>query len=182
LATLDYKAFESLDCTIKDGRMKVIFVEQDRCLACRNCERVCSFQEAGGFKRENTSIWVRVDMDRRAFFTLTCQQCETAACLNVCPPRALQRDPLTNAVIVDESLCVGCRMCVIACPFGCIQFEEKRHTVTKCNLCNGEPKCVQNCMAGALHYAEINMLAGIKRKKVDQRRVKGSNAPGGEKR
>ena len=149
--------------------MKVVFVDQDRCLACRNCERVCSFQEAGGFKREDTNIWVHIDLDERTFFTLTCQQCETAACLRICPPGALKRDPLTHAVTVDESLCIGCRMCVTACPFGCIHFEQTRHIAAKCNLCNGDPKCVQNCMAGALHYGDINKLAEIKRKKVDQR-------------
>ena len=156
--------------------MKVIFVEQDRCLACRNCERVCSFQEAGGFKREDANIWVQIDLDERSFFTMTCQQCETAACLRICPPGALKRDPQTRAVTVDESLCVGCRMCVTACPFGCIHFEENRHIAAKCNLCNGDPKCVQNCMAGALHYDEINKLAEIKRKKIDKR-LEGAGKP-----
>ena len=162
--------------------MKVVFIEQDRCLACRNCERVCSFQDTGGFKREHSNIWVQVDMQERSFFTLTCQQCETAACLLVCPPGALRRDPITEAVVVDESVCVGCRMCVMACPFGCIQFEEKRHVATKCNLCNGDPKCVQNCMAGALHYGEINRLADIKRKKIDRRLVKTTIPSSGERR
>lgn len=156
--------------------MKVIFVEQDRCLACRNCERVCSFQEAGGFKREDANIWVQIDLDERSFFTMTCQQCETAACLRICPPGALKRDPHTGAVTVDQSLCVGCRMCVTACPFGCIHFEETRHIAAKCNLCNGNPKCVQNCMAGALHYEEINKLAEIKRKKIDKR-LEGTGKP-----
>ena len=42
--------------------MKVIFVELDRCMACRNCERVCAFQETGGFRRENSNIWVQIDV------------------------------------------------------------------------------------------------------------------------
>jgi Fe-S-cluster-containing dehydrogenase component len=148
--------------------MKVVFVEQDRCLGCRNCERVCSFQESGGFKRENANIWVHIDMDVRTFFTLTCLQCETAVCLLICPTSALKRSPETNAVIVDEGKCIGCRMCVTACPFGCIHFDEKRRKAAKCNLCNGDPKCVQNCMAGALHYGDIKDLAEIKRKKMDK--------------
>ena len=152
--------------------MKVVFVEQDRCLACRNCERVCSFQESGGFKRENTNIWVHIDMDERTFFTLTCQQCDKAACLDICPSSALKRDVSTDAIIVDESLCIGCKMCVTACPFGCIYLAPSMKVAVKCNLCNGDPKCVQNCMAGALHYADINALAEIKRRKVDKTLVK----------
>ena len=148
--------------------MKVVFVEQDRCLACRNCERVCSFQESGGFKRENASIWVHIDMDTRTFFTLTCLQCHAAPCMNICPTAALRRDALTGAVVVDETLCLGCHMCVSACPFGCIFISPGSRLAAKCNLCNGNPKCVQNCMAGALHYADINTLAKIKRLKADK--------------
>ena len=148
--------------------MKVIFVEQDRCLACRSCEQVCSFQDSGGFRRENASIWVRIDLDFRQIFTITCLQCDLAYCMEACPTGAIQRDPGTRAVVVDEALCVGCRMCVNACPFGCMHFDAKRRIAAKCNLCNGDPKCVQSCMAEALHFGDINELAAIKRKKVDR--------------
>ena len=146
--------------------MKVIFVEPDRCLGCRNCERVCSFRDSGGFKREDTNIWVHIDLDQRSIFTMTCQQCETALCLEACPTAAIERDPETRAVVVDESACVGCRMCVHACPFGCIHFEGRRRVAAKCDLCSGKPKCVQNCMAGALHFGDINDLAALKREKM----------------
>lgn len=162
--------------------MKVVFVEHNRCLACRNCERVCSFQKAGGFKSENTNIWVQIDMDQRIIFTLTCLQCEVAACLNICPANAIRRDPHTGAVVVDENFCVGCRMCVFACPFGCMHFENLQHVAAKCDLCGGDPKCVKNCMAGALHYADINDLANMKRKKVDQTLPKTSPLHEGEHR
>jgi Fe-S-cluster-containing hydrogenase component 2 len=151
--------------------MKVIFVELDRCLACRNCERVCSFQEAGGFRRENSNIWVQIDLEKRSIFTMTCLQCETAFCLEVCPTKGLMRDPNTSAVVVDEADCVGCKMCVAACPFGSVHFENKRKVAAKCNLCHGDPKCVQNCMPGALHYSDINDLATVKRKHMDKKLI-----------
>ncbi len=159
--------------------MKVIFVELDRCLACRSCERVCSFQEAGGFKRENANIWVNVDLDRRSIFTMTCLQCETALCLEICPVEAIHRDPRTRAVVVDEARCVGCRMCVPACPFGNIHFENRRHVAVKCDLCGGDPQCVKNCMAGALHYADINELAEIKRRRMNGLLVQGEEGRSG---
>lgn len=152
--------------------MKVVFVEQDRCLACRECERVCSFQESGGFKRENANIWVNIDLEKRTIFTMTCFHCEDAACMEICPTSAIKRDQNTRAVTVDESECVGCRMCVEACPFGCIHFEINRRVAVKCNLCDGDPKCVKNCMAGALHYGNINELAAIKRGKTDKTLVR----------
>ena len=148
--------------------MKVVFVDPDRCLGCRNCERVCSLRGSGGFKREDANIWVHIDLDKRSIFTMTCQQCETALCLEACPTAAIQRDPATRAVVVDETACVGCKMCVHACPFGCIHFEGQRRVAAKCDLCAGNPKCVQNCMAGALHYGDINDLAALKREKMTQ--------------
>ncbi|MGD8446850.1 MAG: 4Fe-4S binding protein, partial [Desulfobacterales bacterium] len=83
----------------------------------------------------------------------------------------LIRDPKTHAVVVDEAACVGCKMCVAACPFGNIHFESKRQVAAKCNLCNGDPRCVQNCMSGALHYGDINDLAAIKRKQTDKKLI-----------
>lgn len=148
--------------------MKIIVVEQDRCLACRNCEQVCSFQGSGGFKHENANIWVHMDMDERTIFTMTCQQCETAVCLEICPTSAIRRNPTTRAVVVDEAICVGCKMCVNACPFGCIHFHGLRRVAAKCNLCDGDPECVKNCMSKALHYRDINELAAVKRKKTDR--------------
>jgi Fe-S-cluster-containing hydrogenase component 2 len=102
---------------------------------------------------------------------MTCLQCETALCLEVCPTDGLVRDPQTNAVIVNEAACVGCKMCVAACPFGNIHFENNRRVAAKCNLCYGEPKCVQNCMSDALHYADINDLSAIKRERMDQKLI-----------
>jgi Fe-S-cluster-containing hydrogenase component 2 len=55
-----------------------------------------------------------------------------------------------------------------------MHFENLQHVAVKCDLCGGDPKCVKNCMAGALHYADINYLANMKRKKVDQSLVKTS--------
>ena len=162
--------------------MKIVFIEQDRCLACRNCERACAFQDSRNFDRESTNIWVHVNMDHRTIFTLTCQQCEAAICLDVCPTAAITRDPDTDAVIVDEKTCIGCRMCVNACPFGCIHFDNAKHIAVKCNLCSGVPKCVQNCMSGALHYADINELAAVKRHKSNRPRRNAALLPAKEYR
>ena len=131
--------------------------------------------------RENANIWVHIDMDARTIFTLTCQQCETAVCLEVCPVGAISRDLDTGAVMVGETVCVGCKMCINACPFGCIHFDGAKRIVAKCNLCNGEPKSVQNCMSGALHYCNINVLAAIKRKKINKAQVRATQSQKVEK-
>jgi Fe-S-cluster-containing dehydrogenase component len=144
--------------------MKVVFVDLDRCFGCRSCEQVCAFQGIGDFKCERSNIWVLTSPAERAIFTLTCQQCENAVCIESCPTGALGRDPETNAVVVDTSICVGCKQCVMSCPFGSIHFDPEKRVVHKCDLCKGDPKCVQYCLAEALYYGDLDELLEMKRK------------------
>ena len=149
--------------------MNIVYVELDRCMACLSCERACLFHKSEHRAGSTANIFVNVDMERRQIFTGTCLQCEIAFCMAVCPVEAITRDPLTEAVVVDPETCIGCRMCVVACPLGYINLDDTLHRATKCDLCGGEPKCVQMCMARALHFDSLNSLAERKRKHPDLR-------------
>ena len=63
-------------------------------------------------------------------------------------------------------MCVGCGMCIIACPFGNIHMEPRIRVAAKCDLCGGRPECVQVCMAQALCYGDLNDLAEEKRRQA----------------
>ncbi len=134
--------------------MKIVVVDLDRCFGCRHCQWACAFRRTDDFKLKDSSIRVDVDPQNKTIFTSTCFQCETASCLEVCPANALNRDPQTNAVIVVEELCNGCELCIDACSFGNMHFDNEKCVATKCNLCNGDPQCVKFCMAKALRYDE----------------------------
>ena len=149
--------------------MKLVTIDLDRCVGCRNCELACAFSQSGQFERESSNIWVNLYPAERFVVTLACVQCEVAACLNICPRGALQRDPLTHAVVVRQDRCMGCRMCLWACPFGNIRFHDEKHIAQKCDLCEGDPECVKYCMGKALNYMEVNELPETKRKTVDQK-------------
>jgi carbon-monoxide dehydrogenase iron sulfur subunit len=151
--------------------MKVVFVDVDRCIACLNCVRACSFQQEAIGGCVDPNIFVHVDLEQRRIFTNTCLQCRTALCMKVCPARALSRDPRTQAIVVNKDLCIGCAMCVSVCPFGSVHLDEVRRVASKCDLCSGRPRCVQVCMAKALHYGSINQLAELKRRRKDLRLV-----------
>jgi len=146
--------------------MKVVYVDLNRCVGCMSCQRICTFHQVRKCNGQTPNIWVSVDMDRRMIFTSTCLQCQSAWCLRACPVGALSRDPETQAVVVDETACVGCGMCIISCPFGNIHMEPRIRVAAKCDLCGGRPECVQVCMAQALHFGDINELADIKRKQA----------------
>jgi len=72
----------------------------------------------------------------------TCEQCEDAPCVAVCPTSAMFNDPAMNRVGWEEAKCIGCRMCTLACPFGAVVYETSRRRILKCDLCGGAPECV----------------------------------------
>jgi Fe-S-cluster-containing hydrogenase component 2 len=83
---------------------------------------------------------------------VVCLQCDSAACVEVCPTRALERDEVRGAIVVRDGRCVRCRTCVYACPFGNVAFDTASDKVVKCDLCNGEPRCAQFCPTRTLQY------------------------------
>jgi Fe-S-cluster-containing dehydrogenase component len=149
--------------------MKVVLVDLDRCIACRSCEQACLFQQADLNRGWSSNIFVRLDMEQRRIYTGTCLQCDPALCMEACPVGGITRDPETGAVIVDKAACIGCGTCVAACIFGYMHLDPFLEKATKCDLCGGNPKCVQVCMAKALHYGSIDTLEELKRKQADLR-------------
>jgi Fe-S-cluster-containing hydrogenase component 2 len=69
---------------------------------------------------------------------------------------ALSRNPVTNAVEVDDDICVGCKVCTIACPFGTINYNKDTGKVIKCDLCGGDPQCAEVCPTDAITYVDAN--------------------------
>ena len=63
---------------------------------------------------------------------------------------------LTGAKVVNESTCVGCKVCTIACPFGTINYVADTGKVQKCDLCGGEPACADACPTGAITFIDAN--------------------------
>ncbi|WP_292459620.1 4Fe-4S dicluster domain-containing protein [Methanothermococcus sp.] len=108
------------------------------CVSCGRCERICPLN----------GIFV-VDG-----IPLKCMHCEDAPCMKACPENALIR--LNDKVVVDKKKCIGCGICIEACPFGAIRMDYNTKTIFKCN--GGAKKevelCKMVCPTGALDYSE----------------------------
>jgi len=131
------------------SRMKTLTVNPDLCTSCRMCELACSAKHSGEFRPSRAHVHVAVFVDDAVYIPMVCMQCADAPCMRVCPSGALARDPETNAVVVHEERCIGCRLCVMACPFGAIRYWNG--LARKCDLCGGDPECVRVCN-GALGF------------------------------
>ena len=126
-------------------------VSVERCIACGKCELACAFAHGSEGKPAKT----RINIFRRGpelGTPVVCFQCHDAACAVICPTAAILRNGVTGALEVHYERCIGCRMCVPACPFGNMLWDEPYHRVAKCDLCGGDPKCVPFCPTGALQY------------------------------
>jgi Fe-S-cluster-containing hydrogenase component 2 len=133
-------------------------VNVERCIACGKCELACAF----GHGSEGRPAATRIHIHRRGpelGTPVVCFQCHEAACVAICPTQALIRNPRTGAIDVRYERCVVCRMCVPACPFGNMIWDEPYHRVAKCDLCGGAPKCVPFCPTGALQYVPAQLAA-----------------------
>ena len=153
-----------------------------RCDGCRECTTGCQDEH---FLPE-TQEWIRVHQLTDAsggdfFLPVLCQMCERPPCVQVCPVTATFRTD-EGPILIDQSICIGCRMCMAACPYGVRFFnwdvppevpDEARHdgpllqipqvqgTVGKCDSCahltqDGElPACVRSCGMEAVYVADF---------------------------
>lgn len=149
-----------------------IVIDIDKCTGCGVCELVCSFKHSGEFNPLKSRIHVTSSWKDMLAVPIVCQQCEEAWCSRICPANAITmtRDEVTGAtlVTVSEDKCVGCKMCMLVCPFGCIVVSEKGYA-EKCDLCGGDPECVKFCYHGALQYIEPVMGMIVKKRAVGER-------------
>jgi Fe-S-cluster-containing hydrogenase component 2 len=143
--------------------MKQIVVHQERCTACRECEVACSFEHEGRFVPALSRIRVNDLYEEQFYLPLTCVHCADAPCAQVCPTVAIQRQPDGQIAVIDAR-CIGCKMCLLACPFGVMGFHAAKGIAHNCDLCGGDPQCVAFCVPHALEYAEIDTAATARQK------------------
>jgi len=139
--------------------MRRVEVREEFCIGCRLCEIHCTVQHSRSrnliyaFKREKPPPpRVRVEERGALSFAVLCRACEEPLCLYSCLTGALERDPVTGIIRVNEEKCIGCWTCVMACPCGAIFPDETRGKAVKCDLCPDleVPACVAHCPNEAL--------------------------------
>jgi Fe-S-cluster-containing hydrogenase component 2 len=69
---------------------------------------------------------------------------------------AIKVDAATGAKVILDAVCVGCKVCTIACPFGTVNYNADSGKVIKCDLCGGNPACAEACPTGAITYIDAN--------------------------
>ena len=145
--------------------LKALVIDPGKCTNCEQCEFACSYANEGELNIAKSRIRVFVFHTEERFVPYTCTQCDEAWCQQVCPVNAITTDPETGAKIVHDNLCVGCKVCTIACPFGAVNYNASTGKVIKCNLCGGDPACAIACPTDAIVYSDVEQ-AGYEKMKM----------------
>ena len=138
------------------------------CIGCRACEIACKDKNglAPGprFRRVQ---YIEGGTYPNVFaykVNMSCNHCAEPACLPTCPTGALFKRRKDGIVDIDSTLCIGCRRCEAACPFGAPQFDPLEKIVKKCNMCVDEieagrkPYCVMACMMRVLDIGPVEKI------------------------
>ena len=139
------------------------------CIGCRACEIACKDKNGlppGPRFRRVQYIEGGTYPEVFAYkVNMSCNHCSEPACLPACPTGAIWKRQEDGIVDIDSTLCIGCRRCEAACPYGAPQYDPEEHVVKKCNMCVDEidagrkPYCVSACMMRVLDIGPIDGLA-----------------------
>jgi len=187
------------------SRRRGFFTDTTLCIGCKACEVACKqwnqLPEDGlsfsGMSYDNTvalgaSTWRHVAFIERPvalgtqqadgfswlFSSDVCKHCARAGCLEACPTGAIIRTEF-DSVYVQPDVCNGCGYCVINCPFGVIDRNEKDGRAWKCTLCydrlklDMEPACAKACPTDSIKFGALEDLRKIANERVDQLHAKG---------
>ena len=149
--------------------MQSIFVDDAKCLGCKTCELACAVAHspsknlfAAIAAQETAHTRIYVENAGTGAFPLQCRHCAEAPCVKACVTGALSEH--AGAVGYAKEKCLGCLMCVIACPFG-VCGEARAKEIAKCDLCAGsDPACVGACPTGALRFGSADSFAKERRR------------------
>lgn len=94
---------------------------------------------------------------------MSCNHCDDPQCLKVCPADTYTKRA-DGIVIQDHDKCIGCQMCIMACPYNAPVYDPVEGKTSKCNMCADrideglKPRCVESCPTGAIEFGEIEDL------------------------
>lgn len=145
---------------------KSIVVDFNKCTGCRICELVCSLRHFGESNPKLSCIRVVSMEETKEAFPLGCANCFSPVCMDACPVQAIYIDPETKVVLVDSNRCIGCKTCVIHCPFGAAGFNPDKGVSFKCDLCEGEPHCAKFCPSGAVEFLPLDEVLDKRRRNL----------------
>jgi carbon-monoxide dehydrogenase iron sulfur subunit len=132
-----------------------INIDRNKCISCLTCVTACSVAHNGEESRNRV-----VMSDEGVSSPIFCRHCDLPECVYTCMTGAMSKDPETGYVLYDKTKCASCFMCVMACPYGVLKADDRRHKeILKCDMClyheSKTAQCVANCPMQAITLQEV---------------------------
>ncbi len=180
------KPMTSLPEHRSDKRLGLV-IDLDVCVGCHACAVNCKEWNSGGvaapltdlrpYDEDPLGVWFnRIHsyetsgddgQGRTVHFPRSCLHCDEPACVTVCPTGASYKRAEDGIVLVNEDLCIGCKLCSWACPYGAREYDYDAGVMKKCTLCIDRiynenlaaeervPACVATCPTSARHFGDL---------------------------
>lgn len=143
-------------------------LRQSRCIDCERCVEACNVTNEVPDYGYRTRILQRDVPDavgrKREFIPVLCNHCNKPPCVRACPTRATTKNKTNGIVMMEYKKCIGCKSCVLACPYDARYFNEEKHAIDKCDFCydtrlsKGEKltACSAACPAGVRIFGDLS--------------------------
>jgi protein NrfC len=147
-----------------------MIIYKDRCIDCERCIEACTqTNNVPSYGSRNAILsrrktGIAASKMIREFLPVLCNQCNRPPCVRVCPTKATYKDKKNGIVMMNESLCIGCKACMTSCPYNARYYNRELQAVDKCDFCyrrrlqNGETTtaCAEVCPAGVLLFGDLS--------------------------
>jgi formate dehydrogenase iron-sulfur subunit len=171
---------------IQSTNVMGVLIDTTQCIGCRSCQRACALANnlpSNGRESELSATALSVIELKNISpsaknpvikpIKRQCMHCENPACASVCPVGALSKKD-DGTVAYDPNKCIGCRYCMVACPFGVPKYDWSSASpkINKCTrncMANGKldrPACVQACPNQALYYGKRDDLLAFAKTRI----------------
>lgn len=139
-------------------------IDEDYCTGCSSCVIACKDKydlEVGmNFRKVlKEEKWV-FPHTKVKWSTISCNHCKNPECVKACPTGAIYKREEDGIVLIEEKDCIGCQMCIEACPYNSPQYNKETNKCEKCDACidllkeGKKPYCVQVCNSRVLDFIE----------------------------
>ena len=143
-----------------------IVLDPARCVDCKACMVACTAENDVPLGKHRNwvpstlqgtypELSMRIEPEQ-------CHHCDDAPCVRSCPTGASYKDPSTGLVLINKDDCIGCRYCMMACPYDARYFDEEAGVVDKCTFCiqriavGRDPACVETCPTKVRVFGDLD--------------------------
>lgn len=187
-------AAQAVDGAAEKTEFNAMLIDTTRCIGCRSCEEACNaanrlpepaeplagdavFERVRDTTPDNWTVLNRYpnpkEPDKPIFARKQCMHCNQPSCASACLCKAMEKTP-EGPVVYHEDRCMGCRYCMISCPFDIPKFQYDSATpfIRKCQFCfsrqkaGEQPACAEACPEGATLFGKRRELIETARERI----------------